>query len=240
MAVTRARLADPQSSDGLRWRVATDAGETTAEVDPTASGPGGGTVFVCAHGAGGHMADRAVLGLSAALRPRGMHVVRFNFLYRERRAARPDPMPQLVGAFTAVLARVRDELRPDRLIIGGRSMGGRAASMLAAEGYACDGLLLLAYPLHPPGQTHKLRAAHLSSIRVPVLCFNGTRDTFCQRDLMEAAAAGAGSRWRMHWLEGADHGFHVLKRSGTTDEAILAEVGDTTEAWLATLPIQVR
>jgi predicted alpha/beta-hydrolase family hydrolase len=219
---------------GSEWRIATDDGETSAAWDPAASGEGG-VVFVCGHGAGGHMGDRAVIALSATLRARGVDVVRFNFPYRERGSARPDPMPRLLKCFSAVTSRVREELRPGLLLIGGRSMGGRAASVLAAEGHPCHGVLLLAYPLHPPGQPGKLRTAHLSSITVPVLCFNGTRDDFCRRDLMEAAVAEVGKRWTMHWLEGADHSFRVQKRSGTTDEAVLAEVGDITKAWVSTL-----
>jgi predicted alpha/beta-hydrolase family hydrolase len=183
------------------------------------------------------MGDRALADLSAVLQPRGIHVVRFNFLYRERGSGGPDPMPRLLSCFSAVSSRVREEVRPDLLIIGGRSMGGRAASVLASEGYPCDGVLLLAYPLHPPGQPEKLRVAHLSSIQVPVLCFNGTRDSFCRRDLMEAAIAGVGARWTMHWLEGADHSFHVPKRSGTTDAAVLTKVADTTANWIATLTV---
>jgi predicted alpha/beta-hydrolase family hydrolase len=114
-------------------------------------------------------------------------------------------------------------------------MGGRVASMLAAEGYACDGLLLLAYPLHPAGQPEKRRDAHLSSIEVPVLCFNGTRDTLCRQDLMQQAVAPLVERWSMHWLDGADHGFHVLKSSGRTDADVLDEVAAATLNWLALL-----
>jgi len=216
------------------WRVITEEGATSAAFDSAATGPGG-IVFVCSHGAGGHMGDRSILGLSAALTSRGIDVVRFNFFYRERGSSGPDPMPRLLSCFTAVLARVREETQPRTLIIGGRSMGGRAASVLAAEGYRCDGLLLLAYPLHPPGQPDKLRVAHLASIAVPVLCFNGTRDPFCQRGLMEKALSGVGARWTMRWVEGADHGFHVLKKSGTTDKRVLEDVADTTRKWIDTL-----
>ena len=127
----------------------------------------------------------------------------------------------------------RKELAPRKLIIGGRSMGARAASMLAADGFECDGLLLLAYPLHPAGQPEKLRDAHLEKIRVPVLCFNGTRDALCQRELMDKALKS--SSWQMHWLEGADHSFHVLKSSGRTDEQVMDEVGSTAKRWLAGL-----
>jgi predicted alpha/beta-hydrolase family hydrolase len=91
---------------------------------------------------------------------------------------------------------------------------------------------LLAYPLHPPGHPEKLRAAHLPALQGPVLCFNGTRDEFCDRALMEQVLATVGSNWQMHWLDGADHGFHVLKRSGRTDGDVLAEVRDATGRWL--------
>ncbi len=111
-------------------------------------------------------------------------------------------------------------------------MGGRAASMLAAEGFECDGLLLLAYPLHPPGQLAKLRDAHLPAIRVPVLCCNGTRDTFCDRALMERVLASVNTEWTMRWLEGADHSFHVLKSSGRSDADVLSEVRDAAGEWL--------
>ena len=190
-------------------------------------------VFVCAHGAGGQMNDRSMLAIRDALTAEGLGVVRFNFLYRAKGSARPDPMPRLLSCWSAVVDRVRRELQPEILLLGGRSMGGRAASMLVAEGAVCDGLLLLAYPLHPPGATDKLRADHLSKITIPVLCFNGTRDAFCERPLMERVTSTLGSNWRMHWLEDADHGFHVRKRSGRTDAQVMAEVAREAREWLA-------
>jgi len=107
--------------------------------------------------------------------------------------------------------------------------------MLAADGFECDGLLLLAYPLHPPGQPEKLRDAHLPAIRVPVLCFNGTRDPFCQKDLMVAALKAVKTKWIMHWVEGADHSFHVPKSSGRTDGEVMIEIANAAEAWAARL-----
>lgn len=221
-------MAEPQ---GTGWRVAVGDAETTVVHDP-ASAEGRRVVFVCAHGAGGNRDDKSMLALRNALVEHGIAVVRFNFLYKEKGSGRPDPMPRLMETVSAVVQRTRDELAPDLLLIGGRSMGGRAASMLAAEGFAADGLLLLAYPLHPAGQPEKLRDAHLPSIRMPVLCFNGTRDDLCRPDLMENALKTVGPNWTMHWLDGADHSFHVLKSSGRTDAQVLAEVGDTTRAWI--------
>ena len=186
-------------------------------------------VFVCAHGAGGHKDDRGMTRAAQALEAAGFSVVRFNFPYREKGSGRPDPMPVLKASIAEVVARVREERAPRRLVIGGRSMGGRAASMLAADGFDCDGLLLLAYPLHPAGQPEKLRDAHLPRIRVPVLCINGTRDALCERGLMDRTLKSRS--WRMHWLEGADHSFHVPKSSSRTDDDVMAEVGSTARDW---------
>src|SRR5436190_6674807 len=152
-------------------------------------------LFICAHSAGGHQDDPAMLATAAALGPRGTDAVRFNFPYRGRGSRRPDRMPELKAAFAAVVEPLRSDGR--KLIIGGRSMGGRVATMLAADGFACDGLLLFAYPLHPAGQPEKLRDAHLPRIKVPVLCFNGTRDKLCTRDLMQWALEKVTTRWDM-------------------------------------------
>lgn len=214
----------------MEWKIPVAESQTTAIYEETAAG---NPVFICAHGAGGNIADRATLATARALGTQGIGVVRFNFLYREKKSGRPDPMPKLMETFTAVAGRVRSELDPVRLIIGGRSMGGRAASMLAAEGYDADGLLLLAYPLHPPGKPERLRDAHLPRIRMPVLCFNGTRDPFCTRELMEHALESVTASWEMHWVEGADHSFHVLKSSGRTDREVLAGIADVSRDWIA-------
>ena len=216
------------------WRVKVDGEETTAVFEP-ATASQSGAVFVCAHGAGGHMADRGMLRLTQVLRARNFDLVRFNFLYREKGSGRPDAMPRLQACLEAVVTRTRAELGPRTLIIGGRSMGGRAASLLAAKGLACDALLLLAYPLHPAGKPEQLRDAHLPKIKVPVLCINGTRDSLCRRDLMECVLGTVSPTWKMHWLDGADHAFHVLKSSGRTDDQVLDEAADVSGQWLSRL-----
>lgn len=213
----------------VTWRVGVGAAEVTAVVDPAPAADA--PVFVCAHGAGGHLGDRGVTSVAAVLREHGLRTVRFNFVYRERRLGRPDPMASLTACVAAVAGRVRAELAPRTLIIGGRSMGGRAASMLAADGFDCDGLLLLAYPLHPPRKPDQLRSAHLPAIRMPVLCINGSRDEFCTKSLMEQVLLTVGPNWRMHWVDGADHGFHVLKSSGRTDADVMRQIGEVAGAW---------
>ena len=159
-----------------------------------------------------------MLALSQALAPL-MEVVRFNFPYRERGSKLPDSMPLLKESIASVAGGVKG-----KLLIGGRSMGGRAASMLAADGFQCDGLLLFAYPLHPAGKPEKLRDAHLAQIQVPVLCFNGTRDELCRRDLMEKALENLS--WRMHWLDGATHSFRARD---------YPEIAAVTAEWLSGL-----
>ena len=218
------------------WRVAVGSDETTALFESPSTETDTGVVFVCAHGAGGSMYDRGMSQTAGTLRSHGFAVVRFNFLYKERKSGRPDPMPQLKECIAAVVSRSRDELSPKTLIIGGRSMGGRAASMLAAEGFQCDGLLLLAYPLHPAGQPGKLRDAHLAAIKAPVLCINGTRDALCTPALMETALKTVTTDWTMHWIEGADHSFHVLKSSGRSDAQVLEEIGGAARAWALRIP----
>jgi predicted alpha/beta-hydrolase family hydrolase len=149
-------------------------------------------------------------------------------------------MPKLKETVAAVVDRARGDLKPDLLIIGGRSMGGRAASMLAADGFAADGLFLLAYPLHPAGKPEQLRDAHLPAIRMPVLCVNGTRDALCTRSIMDDVLTRVGANWTMHWEEGADHSFHVLKSSGRTDAEVMREIATTAKTWIDTLPTNTR
>jgi predicted alpha/beta-hydrolase family hydrolase len=219
----------------MSWTVDVGKDTTTAIYDAGAGDVIRDTVFICAHGAGGNMIDGGMQKMAKALIERGINLVRFNFLYKEKKSGRPDPMPKLQETFAAVVERTRQELAPKRIVIGGRSMGGRAASMMSAEGYGCDGLLLYAYPLHPAGQPAKLRDAHLPHIKVPVLCFNGTRDPLCTPALMEKALTTVTTDWKMHWIEGADHSFHVLKSSGRTDAQVMDEIADTSRTWLVSI-----
>ena len=207
---------------------------TTAIFVPADGVPTRG-VLICGHGAGGHLGDRSILKAAQAMQDAGLGVVRFNFLYREKKSGRPDPMPRLMETVAAVAEHARHELGSGPMFLGGRSMGGRAASMLAADGFVTDGLILLAYPLHPPGRPEKMRDAHLPAIRVPVLCLTGTRDEFCQPELMEPVLRRLPQTWTMHWIEGADHSFHVLRKSGRTDPEVMTEVTDATREWLATM-----
>jgi predicted alpha/beta-hydrolase family hydrolase len=169
----------------LTWTIAVGSDTTSAEYDPALGNQRG--ILVCAHGAGGNMKDRATVAAANAMRAIGLGVVRFNFLYKEKGSGGPDRMPTLMECFTAVVHRTR-ELRPERLIIGGRSMGGRVASMMAADGFDAAGLLLLAYPLHPPN--------HRSS---STSCATGTcRASPCRRfaSTGRATSSAAATSWK--------------------------------------------
>ncbi len=224
---------------GTRIPVLLRDAETVAVLEPAGVPDTGGTIAIIAHGAGTDMDHPSLRRRCAVLRARGLSTVRFNFLYRAAPAGRrggPDPMPLLTECYEAVVEAVRRERRPPRIIIGGHSMGGRVASVLAGRGFDADGVLLMAYPLHPAGAPDRLRDAHLPRITAPTLCINGTRDAMCRRDLMESVVATLPGSFTMHWIEGADHSFHVLKRSGRSDDDVLEEVGDVTRAWAAKLP----
>ena len=212
------------SAPAAAWRIAVPGEDVAvrAVLEPATGAPLE-ALFVCAHGAGGDMDHRELVATSTALRGVGFDVVRFNFA---------DPMPRLMRCVAAVAAHARDAARPRRLVLGGRSMGGRAASMLLAEqALAADALLALAYPLHPARAPEKPRDAHLARIQVPVLSVNGTRDALCDRALMTRAVSGL-PNWTIHWLEAADHGFDLPKRSGRTKEDVMAEVAAAARDWV--------
>lgn len=189
----------------------------------TEGGTGTEVVLILAPGAGSSMDSPRLVQWTEAFCAVGLAVVRFDFDYRRAGRSIPDRMPQLMERYRSVAALVREELRPKVLLLGGHSMGGRVATMLAADGEPCDGLVLLSYPLHPPGRFEELRDAHLPKIICPALAFSGTRDEFCRRDLMVNALARAPSI-EVHWIEDGDHSLHVRRASGTNDGAVRAEV----------------
>ena len=181
---------------------------------------------IIAHGAGGTMYTPSIVGIQTKLVANGVAAVRFNFLYSEKTRRAPDRQPALVATWRAVADWVKKEVKPKKLFLSGRSMGGRMASYLVAEGYPCDGIFFLAYPLHPPGKPERQRKEHLPTIKVPMLFVSGTRDAFAQRELLEPVVKK--SQARLHFIEGADHGFKVPKKCGRTpgdvDEEVTAAV----------------
>lgn len=195
-------------------------------------------VVVYAPGAGSNLRDPFGRYLAAYLSERGYEAWRFQFPYSERGKGAPDPPAVLQATWQAV---IEVALKQDasagqarRILASGRSMGGRIASVVASTGAPVAALALFAYPLIPPGRAVSDRAAHFDSIGVPVLFCSGTRDSFgTPEQLQEAAARVPGAT--VHFLEGADHGFSVLKASGRTREDVWREACEALSAFLEAL-----
>lgn len=193
----------------------------------------GDAVVVLAHGAGSDMTAPLLVAFADRLAAAGFATVRFNFAYTEQRRRAPDRAPELEACYRHVLAQVRSDaaLPHRRLIAGGKSMGGRMASHLAAAGEPLDGLLFLGYPLHPAGRPAQLRAAHLAEITVPMLFLTGSRDALSQLDLLRQVTAPLANA-TVHVVEDGDHSFAVRKRSGRDAAAVLDELVQASVAWL--------
>ncbi|HXV59175.1 MAG TPA: alpha/beta fold hydrolase [Vicinamibacteria bacterium] len=206
----------------MKVPVVSREGTPLGDVSLSIAGKESAPTVVIAHGAGGTMDTPSIVSLQMSLAAAGTTAVRFNFLYTENKKRTPDKPTTLVDTWRSVADWVRAELRPTKLFLGGRSMGGRMASHLVAEGYPCDGLVFLAYPLHPPGKRDRQRKDHLAAIRAPMLFVSGTRDSFADLDLLEPLVATLGAK--LHLVEGADHGHKVPKKYGKTAAEVDAEV----------------
>ena len=221
---------DTKTKIPVRGDEGNELGEASASV---ARGAGSLSTVILAHGAGGTMDTASIVSLQSRLASGGMTAVRFNFLYSERGKKSPDRQPVLVACWRSVADWVKKELAPSRLILAGRSMGGRMASYLVAEGYPCDGLVFLAYPLHPPGKRDRQRREHLAAIKVPMLFVSGTKDNFAYLDLLEPLVEEL--RAELHLIEGGDHGFKVPKKLGTTAKDVEEDVASTVLRFIESL-----
>lgn len=188
--------------------------------------------FVYAPGAGSNVHDPFGTFACRALAAKGIVSTRFQFPYMEAKRRSPDRTPVLEATWNAVIETSR---RPrKRLIVGGRSMGGRIGSHVVAQGTKAAALALFAYPLHPPGKPEQRRDAHLPEIAVPTLFCSGTRDPFASAEELRAAATLVPNA-SVHALDGADHGFAVPKSSGQTRQDVWAEAVDALLVWLRTI-----
>jgi uncharacterized protein len=178
--------------------------------------PGARAMLTLGHGAGSPMTSPLLQGLCEALDARGIATHRFNFPYMRAGRRAPDRAPVLVDAFRAAHVRAADAAPGLPLLAGGRSMGGRIASMAAAEGMTVAGLAFLAYPLHPAGRPDRIRDAHLYDLHAPMLFIQGSRDAFARPDLLHAVLDRLGARAQLVEIEGADHGF---RRAGGERDA---------------------
>lgn len=188
--------------------------------------------LILAHGAGAPMDHPFMETVSQRIAGSGVRVIRFDFPYMQRRRVEggrrpPDRLPVLRDTFRSVIEAVS----APRLAIGGKSMGGRIATLLAADDPdLCDAVVCLGYPFHPPGKPDRLRTDHLAELSVPTLIVQGTRDALGSRD--EVADYALSESIRIHWLEDGDHSFKPRKRSGYEESEHLATAGDAVRSFL--------
>jgi predicted alpha/beta-hydrolase family hydrolase len=219
--------------DKLRIEVAPNQ-EVTALVYAAGHPVLAGVTVILGHGAGADQCSDFMTRFATGLAARGINVVTFNFLYTEQGRRVPDAIKALEACFRAVIESVRyKKIGRDPLVIGGKSMGGRIASQVAAASTPdVEGLVFLGYPLHPPGRADQLRAKHLPDITVPMLFVQGSRDAFGSPDELRPIIKELKAPAELYVVEGGDHSFKVLKRAGVTQEDAYKAVLDRIALWL--------
>ena len=189
-------------------------------------------LFLYAPGAGSNLNDPFGAYASGELAARGIASARFQFPYMEAGKRRPDRPAVLEETWRKVIETLGSDA--PKMVVGGRSMGGRIASQVVAKGVPADALALFAYPLRPPWNPSTLRDEHLPAIDAPTLFCSGTRDNFGSPEELRQAAAKV-PRSNLHLLDGADHGFSVLKSSDRTRDEVWNEAVAALVDWLGTL-----
>ncbi len=213
----------------------------TLEVDFQGPKQGADRAVLLAHGAGADMHAKALTAVADALAEARVPSLRFQYPYRTAGKKAPDRAPVLMAATREAIDELarRTKLPASRLVLGGRSMGGRYLSLVAGDTddpVACLGLLLLGYPLHAAGKPEKQRADHFPRLDVPVLFVSGTRDSLAGKPALTKVARTVKGPTTFHWLETADHGFRPLKASGLSIDDVLADVAHTSVEWVRALP----
>lgn len=186
-----------------RFRIETSKGMVSALFDGFQADP----LVIVAHGAGQDMRAPLLEGFAEGLNERNVSCVRFNFPYKEQGRQAPDAERALRDAWAHAFVRCRKLGKP--VFVGGKSLGGRIASLLVADGMPADGLIFLGYPLHPPGKPDRIRDAHLVGIPVPMLFIQGTSDPFARWDLMESLIERLGDRATLDPIDKGDHSFRI-------------------------------
>lgn len=197
-------------------------------------------LLVLGHGAGAGMRHAFMAAVSEALCDRGIATFRYEFPYMAAGRKRPDRPPILVEAVREAVAEGHASATDLPLFVGGKSMGGRMSSTAAAEaalapsegGDRARGLVFFGFPLHSAGEPGTARARHLSAVDLPMLFLQGDRDKLSDLDLLRPVVESLGEGATLHVVRGADHGFHVLKRSGRTDDEVVAELATVAADWM--------
>jgi predicted alpha/beta-hydrolase family hydrolase len=214
------------------------ATSSTGEVTGLLAAPAGATVlYVFGHGAGAGMHHAFMEAACSGLGRRGIATFRYHFPYMEAGRKAPNPGPVLQKTVRSAVAEAARLAPGLPLVAGGKSMGGRMTSLAAAKEAlpGVRGLAFFGFPLHAAGRPSADRGAHLADVGLPMLFLQGTRDNLADLALLEPLLATVTPRPALHVEEGADHGFHVLKRSGRTDEEVLESVCDRFAAWAGTV-----
>ncbi len=194
-------------------------------------------VLILAHGAGAPADSPFMEALATALGREGIETVRFEFPYMQKRRLDgkkrpPDREPVLIEAFGRVVDQVRAELgAASRVLVGGKSMGGRMASVLASRMEGIDGVACFGYPFHPPGKLDRWRTAHFEELKSPMLVIQGTRDPFGKPSEM-AGHEKELAFVRLRWLEGGNHDFQPLKSQSQTQKELISAAADETRAFI--------
>ena len=206
--------------------------KVTAIIYAAAKARRAGIGLILGPGAGAPQTSGFMVTFASELAARGIDVVTFNFLYMEQRRRVPDPNAKLEACYRAVIETVARR-KLGKLAIGGKSMGGRIASQVAAVGAAdVAGLVLLGYPLHPPGKPEELRVKHLPAIETPMLFVQGSRDAFGTPEELRPFMRKLKARAELHVVEGGDHSLKVPKRSGLSQADVYKSVQDRIDQWL--------
>jgi hypothetical protein len=190
-------------------------------------------LLVLAHGAGAGMSHPFMENLAGQLASAGVANLRYQFPYTEQRRRVPDA-PAVLTATVVAAVRTAAKIAPELpLLAGGKSMGGRMTSQAAAQHplEGVRGLVFFGFPLHPPKRPATKRADHLAKVTVPMLFLQGTRDELADLSLLRPICTKLGSLATLLVIETADHSFHVLKRSGANDNAVLQQLARTVESW---------
>ncbi len=210
-----------------------DTDSVTALLYSSAKKNRAGVTIILGHGAGADQLSGFMRMAAAGLAARGLDAMTFNFLYKEQKRGVPDPKARLEACYRAVIeaARKQKKLKDNRLVIGGKSMGGRIASQVAAaDSNGIAGLVYLGYPLHPPGRLDKMRDEHLPQIKAPMLFVQGSRDAFGNQDEIKSIVEKHRLQAELYFVEAGDHSFKVPK-SVKPQQQVYEEVMDEVARW---------
>ncbi len=192
-----------------------------------------GITLLLGHGAGADQTSAFMVNFAEELAARGIDVVTFNFLYKEQGRSAPDRQEKLEACYRAVIKAVQKKLAANKLFIGGKSMGGRIASQVAAnENEGISGLVFLGYPLHPPGKPDALRAEHLPRIQRPMFFVQGERDTFGTPDELQPIISTLTPACTIYTIANGDHSFTVPKKSLMSQADVYTAAQDEIVRWL--------